>query len=280
MGLRGQMDISKLMKKLEEVAPAFQQPVKTLVDVEAGRFVTSSGKTPGMAQVTPPAHDGVTGRDAQQHGEWLVKGDIRRIYADPGRAYNLIRAACGRPAADAFWLAINGHTWLGKGGKIRKGKPALDEARRLVRSLPGMAGMEVAPFDGGRAHEVARRKGRVGINRGVALIVTNWSAVKQYIKVKQKNVGIYAASLGGIASTLGVASRLPGYIRRHGTRFGGGVARDETSGYIVILTMRVPFAEKDFIRRSDYVVKYRLNALRRQMPHVIRKALKASQLAA
>jgi len=278
------MDISKLLRKIEELGPAWDKPVAELVISEAKGFVSTGGTTPGMVQVTPPAHQGVIGNEARYRGEDKAEADIRRVYLNPAKAFDDIKASSGLAAAKAFWVAFMGKQTTTKKGKVRRSRPALDEVQRLLRKASSRyRNITVGPFDGGAAHRAARRKsdGTVPKKTLPRYLATTQRALGTYIKGRRKNVGLYGSSLAGIAGDLGIMNRLPAWMRRHGNPFGGSVRKLKSKqSFHVVMRIRPPFAGKDMSRRANYVVKYRIKSMMRRMPYVINQALKKAKLAA
>lgn len=282
MGLRGSMDISRLVKKVLEVAPALRQPAEQLVLREAQTFLSNTGAQSGMMQITPPSHQGVTGKDAQVHAQAKVGADINRVYLSPGLAYDDIKATSGKPAADAFWAAWRNRAPMRKNGKARKSVPALDAMQYGLRHASSRyRSVTVGTFDGGAEHRNARRRGVVPPKTLPRYLATDRAALKRYIKLRQKNIGLYASTLLGPMSALGIMSRAPAWVRRHAGQLGGSKCTlNRRNGFEVIFRLSPPFAASDFQRRATYAVRYRIKAINRQLPILLRAALRQAQLAA
>jgi hypothetical protein len=145
-------------------------------------------------------------------------------------------------AAAMRWLASNG-SWK-------------------VRSL-------VQGWDGGTAHQAARGKnGRV--KGSYRVMVTNASQVKKYIKTRQRNVGILAASVPTAAgSKFGDLKGVPKWVSTKKSRY--GYARGNKSGKKRSITLGLTnSAVNDMQRRFNDALGYRLKAMEREIPFVAR----------
>lgn len=108
--------------------------------------------------------------------------------------------------------------------------PHLDLAyqmRGVAALLPGSNGQgilysigfrgEIGPFDRERHRGRRGRDGRVKPS-GSRLVVTNPAALRNYIKERQKNVGMLKA--GWLPAVSKFGGKAPAWITRHGDRFG------------------------------------------------------------
>jgi hypothetical protein len=167
-----------------------------------------------IIEITPPAHNGVTGKAAEIHGKTLVASDIRKIYGTPGDAYDKI-AETSRAQASAFWVLR------------KKRKP--EKAAEIVRRVTGRG---IYKFDGGVLHQRMRNsRGRVAGNASFSgkygFYVENAKDVEDYIKDVQDGVGYLAGGWREIAQKLGIS--LPGFIARQTSPSVANVLLTETS---------------------------------------------------
>lgn len=255
-------DLSPLIRRMERVMPEVIPLMDQILEEKARLIVSSSGSIPGMAQSIPPSHEGVTGASAGKYGQAKVAGDISRVYLTPSRAYADIRDHAGKPAADAFYGAMNGRTVTTRNGRTRRLKGTPDEAQRLLRATSSRySNVTVGRFDGGEAHRNLRLKdGTIGKRVVPRMVVLDPKALGAYIKHKQGNVGIMASAFNAAADALG-ARGIPSFIKRHGSQFSSfQVLRTRTAMWIV-MTPRLNFGMDEINRRWMYVLQYREKAI-------------------
>lgn len=248
----------KRTKQLQSILERFpresEKELDDWLDKNARALISSSGKVPGLVQVTPPFSEGVKGIAAKKQGEAAVMRDIWKVYATPSNIYEVLAKSDTWKAK--AWYAL----W-----KTNKGR-SLDflkkHAPSSIRSLS-------LGFDNGAAHIAARGKnGRV--KGGYRAIVTSSAAVKRYVKTRQKNVGTMAASVPTAAgSTFGALKGIPKWISAKRSRY--GYARRNKSGRKKSVTFGVTNgAITDLQRRFNYALGYRFKAMEREIPYVAR----------
>lgn len=261
------VDLSKLFRKLKTAPGVIHAELQKKFESEARLLVSSSGKVPGLVQVTAPSQ-GKANMEAKKRGEAKVASDIRKAYGTSSDLWRLIRDKAGRGPADNFWAYMKVNRW--------------HDANEIALRLTGH-GLDV--FDGGAEHQRRRnpRTGRViggeqPRNKRVFLAPTQDKILERYIKDQQANVGMLASSLPAAAGDkLGKISGVPQWIARHQGIWGTCRVIEGKDKYLVIvgLTER---AGKEMLRQFGYVLKYRYAALERQIPYIKRAALKKSQL--
>lgn len=258
------INIAPLLGKLQRLGSVTKEPMQQLVRDQARLFISSSGNVPGMIQVTPPFSQGTSAAKAKKQGEGKVRRDIRRVYGLPSDLFALIKAKEPKRAG-VFWALMV--------------KADYERANNLAQHITGY---RMRPFDGGAAH--LRRRNADGQVRGrhisfyVLDPIGKEGALDRYIDEHVDNVGTYASGFNAAALQLG-AKGVPGWVLDHGTRFSGISIQETPTSFYITIDDRVPFGISDTIRRMDYVLRYRGNALTRSMPHIIRNAIKKSGLA-
>lgn len=261
--LSASINIAPLLRKLAHLGPAVKRPMNELVREQAKLVVSSSGKVPGMIQITPPFSQGTTQAKARKQGENKVRRDIRRVYGLPSDLYALIKARDPQ-LARAFWGMVRAEQW----------DRASDLARRII-------GRSLQEFDGGGAHRSRRVNGVVNSRSPSMYVrdpVNRAGPLELYIDRREAHVGIYASGFNAAASALG-AKGVPAWVLRHGSQFSGISIQEGPNSFHITLSDRVPFGQADTVRRMHSVLQYRDNALRRSMPHIIRKALQTAGFA-
>lgn len=243
-----ELNFAPLIAKLERVLPEAMRVLPELVIDQARLMISNSGGSVGMVQIIPPAHAGVKNATAGKHGERKVAADISRVYLTPSGAYRDIKDTAGEPVAKGFRSAI------------RKGN--VSEAERILRAGGNRyKNATVGDFDGGTAHRSLRLKdGTIGKKVLPRLVVLDPKALQEFIKHKQSNVGIMGSTFNRAAAQFG-AKGMPAHVTRHGDRFSSVQMIVTTSSFWVIMTPRINFGMDEIMRRWDYVLKYRMNAM-------------------
>lgn len=242
-------------------APEIARPMmSTFVRDSARTLISSSGKVPGLVQVTPPHSEGKRGLDARRQGDNAVMGDIWQVYATPGKLYEIVKAYGGREIAAQYWAILKNRP-----DKLKRwlDLEAPDAVRRMLRG-----------FDGGRRHMESRdRRGRVRGRQSVIISEDEIREVRAYIKRRQANVGLLAASIPvAYNGRFGPLRGVPGWVRRHAGSWAPGFVfeRPGRQGEVITIGLNARPFERDLQRRFNYVLGYRLNAMKRQLPFIAR----------
>lgn len=267
--ITAKLDLAPLFKKLRDTPALLHAELQSKLTSESRLLVSSSGKIPGMVQVTPPFSDGVKGIAAKKQGEAKVAGDIRKAYGTPGDLWRLIRDRAGQPVADNFWAYMKLGRW--------------HQANAIAQKHTGH-GLDV--FDAGAEHRRRRnpRTGRVigggrPSDKKFFFAPTQKKAFDAYIKRQSKNVGLTASSLPTAAGArLGAISGIPAWVKRHAGRWGMCKVTQTNRSFMVQLGL-TSRGGSEMQRRFNAVLGYRLKALQRQLPYIKRAALKKARLA-
>lgn len=257
------------MERLSRIVREFPLETRRVLDPWINKqirtLISSSGKVPGLVQVTPPHMQGVRGMEAKRVGEAAVTRDVWKVYATPRRIYELLTKAAGVKVANRWWA-------------LHKRAPA-EAIGWLENSAPAEIRRMTIGFDGGAAHDKARgRNGRVNLTRPKVLVITDAAAVGRYIRRRIRRVGLLASSIPSAAGgRFGRLGGVPAWISRHNSRYGYvSESRSKTKRTIRIgLTNR---AISDMQRRFSYVLAYRERAMRDELPFVARALEKTLRL--
>jgi hypothetical protein len=227
----------------------------TWLNKNARTLISSSGKIPGLVQVTPPNSEGIRGTAAKKQGENAVSRDIWKVYATPGKIYALINKLADEKTAKRWYL-------------LHKKDPK--QALAWLRtSAPSVIRQMAIGWDGGAAHDKSRRKtGRVYLTTPRVIVLNGSAQIRRYIKERQKRVGLLASSIPTAAgSRFGTLNGVPAWVKRHSSRY--GYVRDKRSGKKRTITLGITSsAIEDMQRRFRYVLNYRLAAMERELPYV------------
>ena len=255
--INAKVSLGRLGALLQQAPDTARPVMQAMLRDNARLLISSSGGTPGMVQVTPPSQ-GKANMNAKRTGETAVMRDIYRVYTTPGEVYKLMQSIDPR-AASAFWLHIKKKNW-------RAAQSVLDR----VPSLPSYA-RTLRPFDDGIAHRARRNNlGRVK-GKTPSMLVANAAWVKNYIRQKQKLVGLMAAAIpAGYNGRFGPLKGVPTWIARHSSSFVPGyvVERLNNRSHIILLGMNGAALNSELQRRFNYVLGYRVRAMNRQLPYV------------
>ncbi len=264
--ITAKLDVSKLIARCRKVPATLHAEIQKSVLSEAALLVSSSSKTPGLVQVTPPFSQSVKGNAAKKQGEAKIETDIRKVYGTPSDLWRLIRDKEGRAAADNFWAYM----------KLRRWTQANELALRIV-------GHQLSVFDGGDAHANRRDKttGRVKggsqpKDKTIFLNQDQEKSLRAYIRQQQGKVGMLASSIPtAAASKLGKINGLPSWVSRHRGRWGRCTIQKNSRSMSITLGISGR-GVRDLQRRFGYVLGYRVKAFYRQLPYIKRHALKSA----
>ena len=257
----------KLLHSLRAYPRFIEKQAQGLVEKNTRLLVSSSGKVPGLVQVTPPHSDGVKGNKAKKQGESAVMRDVWQVYATPGKLHEMIKRAGQAQAANAFWSHIK-----------------RNEFAKAETILKRVLGKGFDSFDDGAAHMARRnRQGRVSGKRPTVFL-RDGRPVEKYIKRRQRNVGLLAASIpSAYSGRFGPLRGVPSWIARHQRSWASGSMIERRSmrrGLVIRISINGGALNGEMQRRFTYVVGYRNKAMERETPFVIRYAAKQAGLLA
>lgn len=258
MTITAKIDASRLLKVLAQFpAQAVAEQDKLLND-SVRLLISSSGNVPGLVQIMPPHSQGVTGTAAKKQGETAVVRDLSRVYANPGTVYAAMKSLGAQGAAAGYWAA-----W-----KVKD----IAKMQRIADSVPGLPShfKRHRSFDDGSEHQ--KRRGRNGRVNGIkpSFVVTDPAALKAYRRRKVRNVGRLASAVpGAYSGRFGPLRGVPAWVKRHSAP-GGYIREQKTNAGRVVKIGITDRAISDMQRRFNYVLKYRVNAIQRQLPFMAR----------
>lgn len=259
------IDISREMRVLAQFPAQTVAAKGKLLNDNVRLLISSSGNVPGIMQIMPPNSQGISGTAAKKQGESAVTRDLARVYANPGTVYAAIKATGAKGLAAAYWAAFR-----------RKDTASM---QRLAKSAPGLSSnlKDHRSFDDGAEHK--KRRGRNGRVNGVrpSFVITTPASLKAYRRRKQKNVGMLASAIpSAYNGRYGALRGVPAWVKRHAGK--GGYVREQKarSGRTVIIGVNSSFVS-DLQRRFNYVLKYRVAAIERQLPYLARQFEKQLQ---
>lgn len=271
-GLAQIRGMDKLIRRLHATPAQVKKVGDDLVRKNARTLISSSGKIPGLVQITPP-HGGADGQtrgvEARKTGEAAVARDIRSVYVTVQGLYPLIRSYGGPELAAQFWA-------------ILKNKPERVK-RWLEQSAPDAVRAMKRGWDGGDEHMRRRdKRGRVrGQKPSVVLLPGQEKELAAYIKHRQANVGMLAASIpAAYNGRFGPLKGVPAWVKRHLHSWAGGTVSERTTslGLRVRVTVNAGNLNSEMQRRFNYVLGYRLKAMEREAPFALRGFMKSLQL--
>lgn len=252
------VDLYSIESVLNKFPGSLAGEMENLVNETGRLLISSSGKVPGLVQVTPPLGP-AKGTEAKRIGERAVSRDISKVYANPGRVWAAIKALGQQNAAQGYWQAIQKKDFL-----------AAQKIVERIRGLPYYM-RDMRPFDDGAAHQVRRKKdGRVA-GKYPDFVVTDRMALKTYGVKKRKLVGLLAAGWVSDAGKLGQVRGVPAWVKRHSAPFGLVRQIRRAGAYQIEIVNNTPYAGREEQRRADIVLLYRVAALKRQLPFIARR---------
>jgi hypothetical protein len=100
-------------------------------------------------------------------------------------------------------------------------------------------------------------------------------ALSAYVSVREKRVGMLAASLVAAAeSELGRLTGVPAFVRRHSVRWGTVAKRQSAGGERVTANLSAPYATANIQTLFASVQDFRRRAFDREIPYILRRRLK------
>lgn len=275
--LSGIKGMQGLLRQLHAYPRFVEEQATALVRKNTRVLISSSGKIPGLVQVTPP-HGGkggkVRGSAARKQGETAVARDIRRVYATPGRIFAELKkhhTAGDYAAARAFYAFAMKKQWAEANAILSR-----------LNSLPNWARQGLRAFDDGAEH-VRRRNpntGKVG-SKTPSFLVANPKWVTAYIRAKQKNVGMLAAAVpAAYTGQYGPLRGVPGWVSRHQKSWAGARLGERRlrHGMLVVINVSAGALNSELQVRFLAVNGYRSKAMQREAPYALRAAAKAAGL--
>jgi len=277
MTITASLDMSKMLAVIRQFPSQTITTQDDFLKEQCRLLISTSGrKQRGIVQITPPFNQGALlmdgtkkkssgrGGDAKQSGERSVNRDLARVYANPGVVHAALKAI-NKGAAAGYWRA-----------RIAKDYKRMQTIAESVKGLPAYM-LKMQAFDGGVEHQNRRgRNGRV-VGKTPSMVVLDPSKLAKYRKRKAKNVGMFASMIPAAAgSTLGAMRGIPAWVKRHNAAGGYVTARKTTNGKAIIIGITKSYVA-DMQRRMNYVLGYRVNALKLQLPHIAKRLEKKLQ---
>lgn len=172
-----------------------------------------------------------------------IAADIRKVYGTPAMAYAEIQRR-GDPRADQFWF-------IHKKGGIRT-------AADLFHDITGS---QLYEFDGGTAHQRARKRGKVNLRRPL-FFIRDEQPLKDYIREMQQRRDWLRSGWGPVARKLG-GSYAAGVLR-HATSPGSAEIVITADRLSVRAVNGVGYASNtDLERRVQFAINAQAGAMER-----------------
>lgn len=263
MTIIGNVNLRKLIQAIERFpgkAAGFQDE---FLLQQVGLLVSNPrGNVPGILQITPPSSKGVNGEVSKLQGEKRIMSDFSKVYKFPRHVYGLIREHGNDNMAAVYWKAY-------VAGDIKKMMSIVSR----VEGLPAWASYTPREFDGGAAIKARRSKSTGRANGSKPSMLCNDPAgLIAYRKIRLGRVGLLASIIPTAAvSVLTNIKGVPKFVKRHKGSWGGSVIpikRPKGKVYKIGLTA---YAGNEMQRRMNYALEYRVKALNRQAPYIVKK---------
>lgn len=251
------IDTAPFYVKLQETHQKFSLAMDKLIKLRAPTVISSTGKVPGLIQVTPPFGQGKRGKAAKEQGENAVVRDISKVYRLTSSVYNEV-VSKNKNLAKAYWFAV------------KKGDSAMQ--LRILRAA-GIVPEVAMDFDPSHHRNSRDSRGRVRTTQSYRQIVTDVQPFLNYVDQKKAMVGTLASFMNRSARAYN-AKGVPVWVARHGGFDAAPQWKSLPNGSVIVFNSSPPFGGGDQARRSQYVVQYRLKALEREAMTILRKVSK------
>jgi hypothetical protein len=266
-GLAQIKGMDKLIRRLHATPAQVKKVGDDLVKKHTRALISSSGKNKGLVQIVPPSQ-GRANATAKKTGEKAVARDIKRVFAKSSYVYDTIK----NPAAKAaFWILLKKRKW--------------EDARRIVEAESYNVRLKNATIvsrPDASLHMSARGKqGRVKSSQHVMQIIANEGSLNAYIRRRQKNVGMAAASLVLMYDArFGALAGVPGWVRRHTRSFASSrmTTLTKSTGMHIRIEFKAGATSSAMQRFFTAAARFRLGVMQREAPHALRGYMKSLQL--
>ena len=276
--------MGKLIQQVRQYPHFLAEQATVLVQKNTRALVSSSGKVPGLVQVTPPFSQGVGGRKAKAQGEMAITAELLGFRGGGGKRTGGVFVVM----ADDL-LAKNAQVHAG-GATVRlfakKNGDVYGCDRAMFRPRASIAEMyahhQSMRRKDGHVSEAGGRTRDIGRWKFITQMVVSRTAYLRYERFIHKRVGMLAAAIvAAYNGKYGPLNGVPAWISRHARSWAPG-SMIETNlaerGLIIRLSLDAGTLNSDMQRRMDAVVGYRLRAMEREAPYVLRAAAKQAGL--
>ena len=237
MTIIGNVNLQKLIRAIEQFpgkAAGFQDE---FLLQQVGLLVSNPrGNVPGILQITPPS--------------------------SPWHVFKLIQESGKKNLASGYWKAYRA-----------KDYPRMISIVDRVGGLPAWASWTPREFDAGAAIKARRSKSTGRVNgMKPSMLCADPVGLRAYRKIRLGRVGLLASIIPTAAvSVLANIKGVPKFVKRHKGSWGGSVIpikRPKGKVYKIGLTA---YAGNEMQRRMNYALEYRVKALNRQAPYIVKK---------
>lgn len=238
------LDLGPLLRSIDAAAKLTDTSMETLIRQQARLFIFNSGNTPGIINLLPPFSAGRKGKEGLAQGKNKIDSDLAGIFAPVSiKGQRLIKTVFGRPMKEPVYTPTK-ETW--------PDVQAVYDTRNARRH-------------GGRL--TRGQKGAFYVDRSKLMAVRK----KLYSHIGWAAAAWYRASLEAGLNTPGI----PAWIKRHSAAPGTASINPEPSRFTITFESDLSYsAGLDMPRKVAKALEYRENALARQMPYIVRAALK------
>ena len=276
--------MAKLIQQVRRFPHVLEHQAEKWIQKSTRSLVSSSGRVPGLVQVTPPFSQGVRGRNAKAQGEMAITAELLGF-----------RGGGGRRTGGVFTVMAD--DLLAKNAQVNEGGATV---RLFVKKNGDVYGCDRALFRPRASisemyahHQSKRRKdGRVSQAGGYTRDIGRWKFITQmvvsrnaylrYERFIHRRVGMLASAIvAAYNGRFGALNGVPAWISRHVKSWAASSMVEiplAHGGLIVRLTLDAGALSGELQRRFDYVVNYRLKAMQREAPYILKAAAKEAGL--
>ena len=274
--ITAEINIEPLLRRLRSINVHTKAPLQKLVRDQAKLLVSSSGAVPGLVQLTPPFKGG-GGNEAKARGLQAILRDIRggRDASVSGARHAGVFLVLADAIVSKAVRNTNGvRLWATKTGEIYG---AEEHFFKPHASVAEMEAHHRRYFKNGRMSQAGGRTRDVGRWRFIDKMIVSQRAYKRYVVYLSKKIGKLASGFNAAAQALG-ASGVPQWVKRHGAKYSAIRVQSSERAFYIIISSTVPFGASETSRRMAYALQYRSGALARQMPYILRAAVREAKI--
>lgn len=242
------VNVASTIAKLDRLGPEARVATKDWMRKQGRLLISSSGKVPGLVQVTQPMNANAKGAKALAIGKRAIDRDLARVFAP-------VKIKGRRKITQVF-------------GQQMK-RPKFVQTKEMHP--------DVDAIHSARFKRKTDKGGKMTRGRAQAYYVD----VKKLEATRKRlhaRVGRLASAVVGAGErALGPLNGVPAFVRRHSSNLGAVALLEDNRGIRVRAANYATAANAELQRRFNRVAEYRFRAMERELPYMARALEKKFQ---
>ncbi len=273
--ITARIDIGPLLANLSKAAALTQRDTAEMIKQQATLFIWNSGNVPGVINITPPFnHKAKTGNQAFAQGQGALKRDLRVPFS-PQKGSTMANARTqserGVQADSVLLFARKDGSLFGVERSYFQPSP----------SYSGLRNQHKRYFTGGKMTKAGSFTRDIGRWRFIDKWVISQADFDVYAANAGQRIGFAAAAWYQAAVEAGLTPRgVPAWVRKHSSAPGSASIHTSPTAFAIELSSSLGYnSGLNMSRLATIALDYRARAIDRQLPHLIRSALRKAGLA-